>query len=135
MVNRMGSQKPIKKEDTPDEKEAKKAREAKKDAREKKPEKKKEIRFKEGMDKVAFDADLKTQSAILHQLIVIGEAVKRLSPEFRDSFPEIPWSPFARMRDRLIHGYDTIDLEIVWRAVENDIPELLRLIQPLLPSQ
>jgi len=51
--------------------------------------------FKEGMNKTAFDADRKTQSAVLHQLMVIGEAVKRLSPEFRASHSGIPWSGIA----------------------------------------
>ena len=57
--------------------------------------------FRQGMDKAAFLKDLKTQSAILHQLMVMGEAVKRLSVEFRDRFPEVPWALIAGMRERL----------------------------------
>jgi uncharacterized protein with HEPN domain len=71
------------------------------------------IDFKQGMDKTAFANDLKTQSAIAHQLMVIGEAVKRLSAELHDSHPEIPWVLIAGMRDKLIHGYDIIDVEEV----------------------
>lgn len=69
--------------------------------------------FKKGMDKETFLKDIKTQSAILHQLMVIGEAVKRLSQDFRTHYPEIPWELMAGMRDKLIHGYDIVDLDEV----------------------
>ena len=60
-------------------------------------------RFKGGIDKEVFLDDLKTQSAILHQLLLLGEATKRLSLEFRSARPHIPWSKMAGMRDKLIH--------------------------------
>lgn len=62
--------------------------------------------FTQGMAKEEFLNDLKTQSAVLYQLLVLGEAVKRLSREFRAQYPDIPWSLIAGMRDHLIHGYD-----------------------------
>jgi uncharacterized protein with HEPN domain len=92
------------------------------------------LEFKEGLGKAAFLQDLKTQSAVLHQLMVMGEAVKRLSPDFRAEHSEIPWPLIAGMRDNLIHGYDIVDLDEVWRTAETDVPELLRLIEPLLPE-
>ncbi|MGH2593303.1 MAG: HepT-like ribonuclease domain-containing protein, partial [Anaerolineae bacterium] len=79
--------------------------------------------------------DIKTQSAILHQLMVIGEAVKRLSSEFRARHPDIPWALVAGMRDKLIHGYDIVDLNEVWKTAEADVPDLLAWIEPLLPKQ
>lgn len=82
------------------------------------------LEFSRGFDLNAFFADTRTQSAILHQLMIIGEAVKRLSPEFRLQHPEIRWTPMAGMRDVLIHAYDTVDLEEVWQTVVNDIPAL-----------
>ncbi len=77
--------------------------------------------------------DTKTQSAIEHQLMVMGEAVKRLSPEYRERYSEIPWSLVAGMRDKLIHGYDIVDVEEVWKTASDDIPELPDHIEPLLP--
>ena len=93
------------------------------------------LEFTEGMDKEAFLQDIKTQSSVLHQLMVMGEAVKRLSREYCANHPEIPWSLVAGMRDKLIHGYDIVDLEEVWKTTNTDVPDLLSLLQPLLPQQ
>ena len=62
------------------------------------------LEFTAGMDRAMFLKDVKTQSAVLHQLMVIGEAVKRLSAEFRATHSQVPWSLIAGMRDKLIHG-------------------------------
>ena len=92
------------------------------------------LEFKEGMDKAAFVDDVKTQSSVLHQLMVVGEAVKRLSDEFRNRHSEIPWSLMAGMRDKLIHGYDIVDLEEVWKTANRDVPDLLRWLEPRPPK-
>lgn len=91
------------------------------------------IEFKGTADKAGFLADAKTQSAVLHQLMVIGEAVKRLSPDFRAAHPEVPWKLIAGTRDKLIHFYEGVDLEQVWGMVHSDLPELIRSIEPLAP--
>ena len=83
--------------------------------------------------KAAFLADIKTQSAVLYRLIIMGEAVKRLSSEFRAQQVEVPWSLIAGMRDHLIHGYDIVDWDEVWKTVNSDVPDLLAKIMPLLP--
>jgi uncharacterized protein len=57
------------------------------------------LEFVQGMDQVTFETDRKTQSAVLYQIAILGEAVKRLSPAFRDQYPNIPWSAMAGMRD------------------------------------
>jgi len=90
------------------------------------------VEFSRGFDQRAFLADDRTQSAILHQLMIIGEAVKRLSIDFRAQHPQIRWTPMAGMRDVLIHAYDTVDLDEVWRTATAEIPALLLNLQPLL---
>jgi uncharacterized protein with HEPN domain len=91
--------------------------------------------FVAGMDKHAFLQDVKTQSAVVHQILVLGEAAKRLSAGFRDQHPEIPWTLIAGMRDRLIHHYDSVDLDQVWNTLQNDIPTLLTWLAPLLKRE
>lgn len=91
------------------------------------------VEFKGTLDKLAFLEDLKTQSAILHQLLLLGEAVKRLSEEFRTQYPEVTWRQVAGMRDKLIHEYDQVDLDEVWQTVSADVPRLLALLEPLAP--
>ncbi len=61
---------------------------------------------------------------------IVGEAAKQVSGETRDAHPEIPWSAAARMRDRLVHHYFDIDLDVLWSMVRDDPPALLELIPP-----
>jgi len=91
------------------------------------------VGFVQGLSKTAFLDDFKTQSAVLYQLIVMGEAVTRLSAEFRAQHTEIPWSLIAGMRDHLIHGYDIVDWDEVWKTATSDVTILLSQIEPLLP--
>ncbi len=90
--------------------------------------------FAEGLDKSVLATNEEKQSAILYQVLIIGEATKRLSVEFRSQHLEIPWKDIAGMRDILAHQYDRVNLNTLWDAVQTDIPELLALLQPLLPE-
>lgn len=92
------------------------------------------LEFRGSLDKPAFLADLKTQSAILHQLLIFGEAAKRLSEAFRARHPSIPWKLMAGLRDKLIHAYDEVDLEEVWKTATVDLPRLLPALEALAPS-
>ena len=71
-----------------------------------------------------FDEDFRINFAVIRALEIIGEATKRLPAELREEYPQIPWRGMAGMRDRIIHGYDRVDLHIVWDVVKRDIPEL-----------
>ncbi len=84
--------------------------------------------FVDGFGKDDFIDDLKTRSAVLYQLTVIGEAVKRLSPEFRIAQTQVPWAPIAGMRDHLVHAYDLVDWDEVWETATRDLPDLLKQI-------
>jgi uncharacterized protein with HEPN domain len=61
-----------------------------------------------------------------------SEASKRLPLALRQEYPEIPWKSMAGMRDRIIHGYDPVDLQIVWQVVKQDIPRIRPLLQEIL---
>ena len=92
------------------------------------------VAFMANSDLPAFLRDEKTQSAVLHQLLVLGEAVKRLSDDFRLRNPNVPWKKIAGLRDVLIHEYDTVDAEEVWRTVTADLPGLIRDLERLGPT-
>lgn len=93
------------------------------------------LNFIKGMTKEDFLDETKTQSAVLHQLMIIGEAVKRLSGEFRSKHTEVPWTLIAGMRDNLIHAYDAVDLDEVWKTATCDVPDLLDKIEPLIAKK
>lgn len=78
-----------------------------------------------------FLTDRKTQDAVVRNLEIIGEAVKGLSESFRSAHSELPLRQLAGMRDRLIHQYFGIDLELLWAVVEKRLPELRRSIEQI----
>jgi uncharacterized protein with HEPN domain len=89
--------------------------------------------FAQGMDRDALDQDTLRQYAIVHSIMIIGEAARRVSQEFRDEHPEIPWKNIVGMRSQIIHDYDQVSLDIVWRVIQTSIPDLISLIEPLVP--
>lgn len=90
--------------------------------------------FTQAIDSGSFASDIEKQSAVLHQRLVLGEAVRRLSPDFRERHPSIPWAKMMAMRNLLIHSYDRVDLQIVWDTVEQELPPLLASVEPLLST-
>ena len=73
-----------------------------------------------GMSFKDFIRDEKTIDAVLRNLEIIGEVAKNVSEEIRQKYPQIPWKEIAGMRDRLIHAYFGVDLEIVWQTIVSD---------------
>lgn len=76
--------------------------------------------------------DFRINFAVTRALEIMGEATKRLPMEIRERYPEIPWKDMAGMRDRIIHGYDKVDLQIIWDTVKKEIPQLKPLIRKVL---
>jgi uncharacterized protein with HEPN domain len=86
----------------------------------------------EGFAYSEFEADFRTNFALVGALEIIGEATKRLPMSLREQYPDIPWRGMAGMRDRISHGYDTVDLQIVWDVVKQDISRIRPQIQKVL---
>ena len=82
----------------------------------------------------AFDQSLLIQDAVIRSFEVIGEAVKHLSPELRQQYPEIPWRQIAGFRDVLIHDYGDVDTDEVWEVIEKNLPALKQAVEALLKS-
>ena len=82
-------------------------------------------RFVEGMDYASFAADARTNFAVVRALEIMGEATKSVPVDIQKRFPDIPWQDMARMRDKIIHAYFDVRLEVVWDTVRVDIPGAL----------
>ena len=93
------------------------------------------LEFAQGMDYSALLADRKTQSALIHQFLILGEAAKQLSDAFKAGHPEMPWDDMARMRDKLVHHYREVKIRILWDAIQNDIPKPLAFLEPFLTRE
>lgn len=79
--------------------------------------------------------DDKTASAISRKLEIIGEATKCLPDSITEKYPEIPWKDMARMRDKIIHFYFGVDLEIIWNVVKNRLPEINVSLKKIYDSE
>ena len=84
------------------------------------------------LDLPGFSADWRTRDAVLHNLEVIGEAIKRLPDDLKAGFPGIPWKRIAGLRDVLAHAYFSLDDSIVWDVATNQMDPLLEAISKML---
>jgi uncharacterized protein with HEPN domain len=89
-------------------------------------------RYIAGMTADAFKEDDKTIDAVVRNLEIIGEAVNKLPPSFKEAHEDMPWHQIAGLRNRIVHEYFGIDLEMIWYIVTSDLPELKGIIQKLL---
>ena len=91
------------------------------------------LRFSRDLGWERFSHDDLVQNAVMRQIQIIGEAARKVSPQYQQEHAEIPWDEIIGMRNRLVHEYFRIIPRRVWDVVEKDIPELVRLIEPLIP--
>jgi uncharacterized protein with HEPN domain len=80
--------------------------------------------FIQGMDFEEFIKDKKTIYSVVRAIEIIGEATKNIPEQIKKKYPEVPWKKMAGMRDRLVHEYFGIDLEILWETAKEDVPQL-----------
>lgn len=85
-----------------------------------------------GRTRDQFESDETLILALTRLLEILGEAAKAVPEEVKAKAPDIPWKAMAGTRDRLIHGYFDVDLDVVWAILSTDLPELLPMLQRLL---
>lgn len=86
------------------------------------------IALTEDKEQIALEDDRLLELALVRLMEIIGEAAGRITPETRRQLPTIPWADVVAMRNRLIHGYDSVDHNILWDTIRHDLPALLLAI-------
>ena len=86
------------------------------------------------MDLSAFSADRRTNLAVVRALEIVGEATRHIPASTRRRYPQIPWQDMVAMRNKLIHEYFGVDLEVLWRTVQEDLPRLSNAIRQVLAN-
>lgn len=74
------------------------------------------------------------QLALMHLVEIVGEAASKVSPETRSKLSQLPWRGMVGMRNRIIHGYDTVNIAVLWDTLEHDIPELVAILETCLSN-
>lgn len=82
-----------------------------------------------------LDADRQLNLSLVRLLEIIGEAANRVSPEVRKSHSKVPWQDIAALRNRLIHGYDEVDFDILWAIIQYDLLPLTHELQQILEME
>ncbi len=90
------------------------------------------VAYTKGRSRTDLDSDRKLNLSLVRLLEIIGEAASGISQEFRDSHPDLPWRSMVGMRDRLIHGYFDVNLDVVWETITQDLPSLIAHMEKIV---
>ena len=88
-----------------------------------------------GMDYTEFAAGTKTQDAVVRNIEIAGEAAKHLSEQVRRRYPHMPWKQMAGARDRLIHHYFGVNIDIVWQIADAELPMVQSILERIVPDE
>src|SRR5260370_1000501 len=91
--------------------------------------------FASNRTKLELERDALFQSAVLHQLYLIGEATNRLSESLKKKFPQVPWSSIHGFRNRIAHEYFRLDMDLIWQTISVDIPELAQGVEGIVAAE
>jgi len=93
------------------------------------------VQMAHGRTRGDLDTDRSLNLSLTHLVEIVGEAASRVSEEFRHRYPAVPWHQTIGTRNRLIHGYDTVDFDILWTIVTQDLPPLVELLERILQQE
>ncbi|HZF11612.1 MAG TPA: DUF86 domain-containing protein [Thermoanaerobaculia bacterium] len=86
-------------------------------------------RYTYGLDRTLFQEDEKTVDAVVRNLEILGEAARQMPEDFAARHPGIPWRQIAGLRNRIVHDYFGLDLDLIWQILQNDLPPLRALLE------
>ena len=90
------------------------------------------ISFSDNRSRTDLDTDRKLNLSLVRLLEIIGEAARGISEEFRQTHSDLPWNKMIGMRDRLIHGYFDVNLDVVWETITKDLPSLIVQLEKIV---
>lgn len=93
------------------------------------------IDFVRGRSRNTLDHDLQLVWALTKAVEIIGEAANQMAESSRSEVPGLPWEDIINMRHRLVHAYFDINLDILWKTVQEDLPSLISILEPLIPPE
>jgi uncharacterized protein with HEPN domain len=93
------------------------------------------VTLADGKTRTDLDRDRLLELALVRLLEIAGEAATRVPDEDRTRHPEIPWPQIVGLRNRLIHGYDAVDMDILWQIIEYDLPPLIAALEDILSQE
>lgn len=92
------------------------------------------LNYAQGQTRQTLSANPMRLDAVLYELVVLGEAARRLSQPLRDAHSEVPWREMIGMRSVITHGYDEVEEDELWKVIERDLPELIAKIEKILET-
>lgn len=93
------------------------------------------VSFARGRVRADLEADRQLVLSLVKDIEIVGEAAAQVTGPARTQLPEIPWQSIVAMRNRLVHAYFDINLEIVWQTVQQDLPMLIAKLESILPTE
>ena len=93
------------------------------------------VALTQGRSRADLDNDRLLELALVRLLEILGEAASRVPREDCARYPEIPWPQIVSLRNRLIHGYDAVDMDILWQIIEHDLPPLVAALESILGQE
>ena len=93
------------------------------------------VELVQGKTRPDLDSDRLLGLGLVRLMEIIGEAANRVSSKYQSQHPSIPWSQIISLRNRLIHGYDSVDMDILWEILTHDLPDLIRKLEKILSTE
>ena len=92
------------------------------------------VALADGHVREELSSDRMLELSLIRLIEIVGEAASRVSPQCQQSHSDIPWRKVQGMRNRLIHGYDAVDFDILWDTLQFDLPQLIALLDAIIPD-